>query len=96
MKFLIDQLLIIGYQAINLLSVIKYQLSLISDISHYCHDSEQCLTSPDAEIRAEMALRNEKVNGESGEGEGDSPEDTIEEEEGDGAKGEASNEENGE
>ncbi|MPC24585.1 hypothetical protein E2C01_017671 [Portunus trituberculatus] len=43
-----------------------------------------------------MALRNEKVNGESGEGEGegDSPEDTIEEEEGEGAKGEASNEEN--
>lgn len=45
-----------------------------------------------------MALRNEKVNGESGdgEGEGDSPGDTIEEEEGDGTKEEASNEENGE
>ncbi|XP_050714056.1 dual specificity calcium/calmodulin-dependent 3',5'-cyclic nucleotide phosphodiesterase 1A-like isoform X1 [Eriocheir sinensis] len=50
----------------------------------------------DAEIRAEMALRNEKVNGESGEGEEDAPEDTIEEEEGEGGKGEASNEENGE
>lgn len=51
---------------------------------------------PDAEIRAEMALRNEKVNGESGEGEDDGPEDTIEEEEGEGGKEEAGNEENGE
>lgn len=50
----------------------------------------------DAEIRAEMALRNEKVNGESGEGEEDAPDDTIAEEEGEGGKGEASNEENGE
>lgn len=51
---------------------------------------------PDAEIRAEMALRNEKVNGESGEGEEDVPEDTIEEEDGEGVKGETNNEENGE